>query len=424
MLLSLIIYGFLMVGLVTLNGIFIAMTLPFIVFLAAGYLYTPANPELTLRRTFSERYVNPEKDVEVTLAITNQGRDQQEILIEDQIPKALELVDGETQLLTVVPPGQEVSLVYTVRGQRGGFAFRPVTVTVYDHLGLFTKQIELDAPGQILVKPDVNRLRPLAIRPPRTHGFTGAIPGRQGGSGTSFYGVREYQMGDPQRRINWKSTARYESSIYTNEFERERVADVGLVLDARQRTDVVTPNGTLFEYGVSATAALADMFLQSGNRVGMLIYGRGQETTFPGYGKVQREKILRALAHAATGDNLALESFTYIPTRLFPARSQLIIISPLFQDDLPVLARLRSYGYQILIVSPNPVTFEAQAFNMSDSQPLPVRLASLERQVLLRRLQRAGITVVDWSVDQPFGQAFFTAVGRSSGQVTRGGFHL
>jgi uncharacterized protein (DUF58 family) len=420
----LIIYSFLLVGLITLNGSLIAMTLPFIIFLAAAYLLAPGAPQLALRRTFSESYVVPGKDVEVSLIVANQGREPQEILVMDHVPEDLELLDGATQLLTLVPPGEEVKLTYTVRGQRGGFYFRPVRLTAYDRLGLFIRNMILEAPGQILIKPDVNRLRPLAIRPPRTHGFTGAIPGRRGGSGTSFFGVREYQMGDQQRRINWKSTARHANSIYTNEFERERVADVGLILDARQRTDIVAPKGSLFEHGISATAALADMFLQAGNRVGMLIYGRGQEATFPGYGKVQREKILRSLAQAATGDNMALESFTYIPTRLFPARSQIVIISPLCQDDLPVLARLRSYGYQLLVVSPNPVTYEASVYSFDQTQPLAVRMAALERQVLLRRLQRAAIVVVDWSVDQPFSQALYTAVGRSAGQVTRGGFHL
>lgn len=423
-LLGLLAYGFFLIGLLTLNGALVAMALPIVVFLAAAYFLTPGTPQFRLRRSFSERYVIPGKPVEVTLYIANLGAEPVEALIVDQLPADLELLNGQTRLLTLIAAGEETQLTYTVRGKRGGFYFRPVILTVYDHLGLFSRRLVLDAPGQILVKPDVSRLRPLAIRPPRTHGFTGAIPGRQGGSGTSFFGVREYQIGDQLRRINWKSTARHENAMYTNEFERERIADVGLILDARQITDIAAPQGSLFEYGVAATAALADMFLESGNRVGLLIYGRGQEMTFPGYGKVQREKILRALAQAATGDNLALESFTYIPTRLFPPRSQLILISPLVQEDLPVLSRLRSYGYQLLVVSPNPVTYEASAFGFDQTQPLAVRIAALERQVLLRRLQRAGILVVDWSVDQPFGQALFTAIGRSAGQPMRGGFRL
>ena len=422
--LAFLVYLFFLFGLMTLNGGLIAMTLPFIVFLAAAYLDAPGEIKVSLRRRFSSSYVFPDKEIEVTLVVENHGTESYEILIEDILPADLVLTDGQPRIVTLIPPGEAAEVTYTVRGKRGGFAFRPVELTIYDRLGLFTRTMIMEAPGQILIKPDVNRMRSLEVRPPRTHGFSGAIPGRQGGSGINFFGIREYQLGDLLRRINWKSTARHESSLFTNEFERERVADIGLILDARQRTNVVGSTESLFDHSVSATAALADMFLQSGNRVGLLIYGRGQESTFPGYGKVQREKILRALAQADTGDNMALESFTYLPTRIFPPRSQIVLVTPLCQEDLPVLSRLRSYGYQMLVVSPDPVRYEAVQFGFGTTQPMAVRIALMERQVLLRRLQRSGILVVDWQVDSPLGQSIFTEIGRSAGQVTRGGIQI
>lgn len=413
--LSLVVYILLFAGLVTLNGILIAFTLPFIIFLAAAYQYAPGELKMTFQRSFDQSYVFPGTPVVVTLTLSNPEAEAHEVYIEDHLPPEMELTDGETSLLTVVPARGQVELVYTVRGQRGGYAFRNASLTVYDRLGLFTRTAVLVAVGQILVKPDVKRLRSLAVRPLRTHGFNGAIPGRQGGSGMNFFGVREYQLGDQLRRINWRIAARHQQNLFTNEFERERVSDVGLILDARMRTDVEAVKGSLFEYGVSAAAALADMFLQTGNRVGLLIYGRGQETTFPGYGKVQREKILRALAQAATGDNMALESFSYLPTRLFPPRSQIVLISPLCQEDVAVLSRLRAYGYQIMVVSPDPVDYEARRFAFDQTQELAVRIARVERTLLLRQLQRVGIIVVDWSVEQPLGQVLQTSLGRSVG---------
>ena len=44
---------------------------------------------------------------------------------------------------------------------------------------------------------------------------------------------------------------------------------------------------------VNAAASLADAFLTAGNRVGLLIYGLYINWTNPGYGKRQRENILR-----------------------------------------------------------------------------------------------------------------------------------
>ena len=87
-----------------------------------------------------------------------------------------------------------------------------------------------------------------------------------------------------------------------------------------------------------------EALLNDGNRVGLLIYGFGMERTFRGYGKVQQERIMYALGQARTGHNFALESLGYLPTRFFPAGSQIVMVSPLLRTDVPALtpaARLR-----------------------------------------------------------------------------------
>ena len=124
--------------------------------------------------------------------------------------------------------------------------------------------------------------------------------------------------------------------------------------------------------------------------------------TFPGYGRVQRERILRALARSETGASLVFEHLGYIPTRYFTAKSQLVLISPLCEDDVAPLMRLRAQGYELLVISPDPVSFEAQSLEANYAVELAVRVTRVERGALLRRLQRAGIRTLDWRVDVPF----------------------
>ena len=45
--------------------------------------------------------------------------------------------------------------------------------------------------------------------------------------------------------INARATARNPQSLFVNQFEQERVADVGLILDARRQSDVRTGDGAL-----------------------------------------------------------------------------------------------------------------------------------------------------------------------------------
>jgi uncharacterized protein (DUF58 family) len=255
----------------------------------------------------------------------------------------------------------------------------------------------------VLVYPEVTSLKPIPIRPPQTKGFTGPIPSRKSGTGMDFFGVRQYHLGDSLRHVNWKKSVRHTTDLFTNEYEQERIADVGLILDARPHGDVSFQGQRLFEYSVQATASLADMFLKEGHCLSLLVYSTAILRVFPGYGKIQRERILRALAHAETGINYAMEHLRYFPTRLLPPRGQLVYISPLTTSDLEPLLRFRAQGYHLLVLSPDPLYFEQQG-ESDASQPdfqLAVRFAKLERDLLCGSLQRAGIRVIHWKINRP-----------------------
>jgi uncharacterized protein (DUF58 family) len=239
------------------------------------------------------------------------------------------------------------------------------------------------------------------------------IPARAGGSGTEFFGVREYQPGDPPHAINWRASSRYSDTLYANEYQQERVADVGIILDGRVRTNEFRRGHSLFDSSVQAAASLADALLNQGNRVGLLLYASYLGWTFPGYGKIQRERILHALASARTGDSQIFSDLENIPTRLFPPESQLVFVSPLTEDDLKPLIRLRARGYDVLVVSPNPVRFELSYLPAANrNMELAGRVLHMERQLFLQQLQRANIHVLDWDVKEPFDLLVKRRMGR------------
>ena len=186
------------------------------------------------------------------------------------------------------------------------------------------------------------------------------------------------------------------------------------MLDGRLRTNEFARSHSLFEYSVQAAASIADALLSQGNRVGLLLYASYLGWTFPGYGKIQRERILHALASARTGDSQVFSDLEHIPTRLFPPESQIIFISPLNEEDLKPLIQLRAQGYDVLVVSPNPVKFELSYLPASNSNvDLAGRVIRMERLLLLQRLQRANIYVLDWDVSEPFDSLVKRRLGRS-----------
>jgi uncharacterized protein (DUF58 family) len=167
---------------------------------------------------------------------------------------------------------------------------------------------------------------------------------------------------------------------------------------------------------VIAAASLARAFLRDGHRLSMLVYGFSIERVPPSAGRVQSERVLRALANARTLHNYALDNLEYLPTRMFPARSQIVFVSPLGDEDFEPLVRYRALGYDVLVLSPNPVAYEAgenanravsgaPAADPYGDWAMALRLATIERELLIRRLARFGVWVVDWKVDRPLAEA-------------------
>lgn len=410
--LSVLVYGLILFGLLTLRGDILALSIPFVIYLLSGLLHAPREIKITVQRELSLERTGEDVPVQVLLKIINKGGTLEDVLITDKISSHLKVLDGSAHHLLYLGKNQTVNLEYTVSGPRGYYPFPEIHVEARDQFGLVYQEATIPTFGQLFVLPAVLRLKNIVIRTRRTRVYSGTIPARVGGPGVEFFGLREYQAGDSPRWINWRASARHLYSIYSNEFEQERVADVGIILDGRLKTNVFDKDHSLFEYSIQVAAALADVLLSQGNRVGLLNYGHYLRWTFPGYGKIQRERILQALANAQVGSNSVFSELQYIPARLFPLHSQIILISPLDADDEKVLVRLRARGYQVMVVSPDPVSFESGYLPKSESVRQATRLLRMERALLIQKLQRAGIQVLDWDVSQPFDQVVKRRLGR------------
>jgi uncharacterized protein (DUF58 family) len=411
LLLSLLVYGLILFGLLTLRGDILSLAIPILVYLLSGLLRSPQEINLGVERRLSLERTGANTPVQITLQVTNKGDALEDVLLIDQISPQLKVLDGSALHLLSLGKGKTIHLAYTVSGPRGYYPFPGIHVEARDHFGLVSREETVPTAGQLFVLPSVTRLKQITIRTRKTRVFSGTIPARVGGAGVEFFGLREYQAGDSPRWINWRASARHTFNMYSNEFEQERVADVGIILDGRQKTNIFDKNHSLYEFSVLAAAALADVLLTQGNRVGLLDYGRYLNWTFPGYGKIQRERILQALAHAQVGGNSVFSELQYIPARLFPPHSQIILVSPLDTEDMKVLVRLRARGYQVMAVSPDPVAFELGYLPKSESVTLAARILRLERELLIQKLQRAGIQVLSWDVSKPFDQVLKRRLG-------------
>ena len=420
LLLGFLIFTLLLGGLVSLNPGWLELALPLLVYLLAAFLMAPARLDLAIERVISDERATPGQPVTVRLQVSNLGATVRELLLRDNLPENSTLINGSSRRMLSLKKGETLQWEYTFSGRRGFHVFERVEASASDWFGLLTVRQNFLTSGQVLILPAAPRVRRLAIRTRATRVYSGSIPAHLGGPGVDFFGVREYQTGDSLHAINWRVSARYASrtadgsgsqAMFSNEYEQERVADVGIILDARRQVNQLGENLTIFDESILASASLSDAFLSTGNRVGLLIYGQFINWTLPGYGKRQRERILQALARAVPGDSQAFSGI-YIPRSLFPTNSQLVFISPLIDEDVQALVNLRALGYALIVVCPDAIRFEAVHLPQSEPVRQAARILSMRRQVTLQRLRHAGVQVVDWDLSRPFEQVVESALAR------------
>jgi len=122
------------------------------------------------------------------------------------------------------------------------------------------------------------------------------------GLGREFESLREYRTGDEFRNISWTATAR-RSKLITRVFQVERSQTVWIVLDAGRllREQIVRGGASLrlskLDYAVDAALSLAQVAMHSGDRVGLLAYGRDiQQNCNAGRGAPHLRSIVESLA--------------------------------------------------------------------------------------------------------------------------------
>ena len=100
------------------------------------------------------------------------------------------------------------------------------------------------------------------------------------GSGLDLADLREYQLHDDVRHIDWNVTARMQSP-YVRVFTEDREMSAWFLLDLSPSVDF--GSGELRKRNVSAefVAVLARLLTRHGNRVGAMLYGAGPSAVIP-----------------------------------------------------------------------------------------------------------------------------------------------
>jgi uncharacterized protein (DUF58 family) len=284
----------LIAGMFAWDGLFLLLWLQ-------DLLRLPKPGELELQRVW---HSPPSLGVrsKVSVALHNFGRHPVFARVTDETPRALRREPPVVQL--AVPAGISASAEYEILpAQRGDLPLGKLYVRYQSALRLAERWAVAETSASVRVLPNLEQAKQQTLYLIRTRQVAMERRRRRlRGLGREFESLREYRTGDEFRNISWTATAR-RSKLITRVFQVERSQTVWIVLDAGRllREQIVRGGAALrlskLDYAVDAALALAQVAMHSGDRVGLLAYGREiQQNRNAGRGAPHLRSIVESLA--------------------------------------------------------------------------------------------------------------------------------
>lgn len=237
-------------------------------------------------------------NVEVTISLQNLSGTSIECRILDDVPEALRT---EPPALVIKARRRDSSSVnYTARPLQRGDVKLGAAYLRYQSGAHFAERWARAEIGQtVRVFPDLEEAKRHNIYLSRARQIElekRLI--RQRGVGREFESLREYQAGDEFRNICWPATARRGKHV-TKLYQVERSQAVWIVLDAGRLLRARVGELSKLDLAVNAALSLAQIALYSGDRVGVMVYGRTvQKRVGLGRGLAHMRLIMDSLAYA------------------------------------------------------------------------------------------------------------------------------
>jgi uncharacterized protein (DUF58 family) len=122
------------------------------------------------------------------------------------------------------------------------------------------------------------------------------------GTGRAFESLRDYRPGDELRDICWTASAR-RAKLVSRQYEIERSQTIWLAIDAGRLMRARVDGLSKLDHAVNAALALAQVALGTGDRVGVLGYGRRITLRLPAsHGSTHLRRIVEHLARLEEDD--------------------------------------------------------------------------------------------------------------------------
>lgn len=259
------------------------------------WLVTVKPDALRLERLYEHR-LSLGADNPICIKVENRSGVNLEIIVKDEYPSSFQ---ADTKVLKgSIPANSGPKLKYTLNPpKRGDYIFGNINVRYRSRLGFFLRQFKVSGENNHLrVYPNIMEIRKYQLLAQHGHLIeAGLKSSRVVGLGTDFESLRDYQVDDEYRRINWGATAR-RGRLTSNRYEVDKSQNILLVLDAGRMMSGEANNLSKLDHAVNSGLLLGYVGVSRDDKVGLLAFtDRVKLYIPPGKGKPQLQKILAGL---------------------------------------------------------------------------------------------------------------------------------
>ncbi|KJS27853.1 MAG: hypothetical protein VR75_01685 [Hyphomonadaceae bacterium BRH_c29] len=284
-------------------------------------------------------------------------------------------------------------------------------------LGLVQKRLIRELGTDIVVTPNIRWVKDEAVRLFSRDAEFGIKTQIERGDGSEFDALREFTTGMDRRAIDWKHSARH-SSLLAKEFRTERNHNIVFAFDTGRLMSEPLGGVPKIDRAINAGLLLSYVSLRNGDRT--MYFGFDAR---PGLssGFLSGSRSFPKMQSLAAGLDYSTEesNFTLALSTLASQleRRSLVIIFSDFVDTISaelMLENVRRLTERHLVLF---ATFEDEALSsMADAPPETTEDVTrsviagtllAERDVVLRRLQRMGVQIIETRPEQ-FGGALIS----------------
>jgi uncharacterized protein (DUF58 family) len=154
------------------------------------------------------------------------------------------------------------------------------------------------------------------------------------GRGLNFESVREYQIGDDIRFLDWKITAKMQEP-FIRQYKEERQLSIVLIIDLSASTFFGTQKYNKKELGIELASVLASLAIKNNDKVGMmLVTDRIEAFIPPKQGKSQVFRLIRdLLSFTPSSQKTNLKKVLKDAIQKIPPKSVVFLISDFLNLD-------------------------------------------------------------------------------------------